>query len=38
VLDAGATRVAVSNAICGVADPGAAARTLLQQICKRLSN
>ena len=39
VLDAGATRVAVSNAICSVADPGAAAKTLLQQIfCKRLSN
>lgn len=34
VLDAGATRVAVSNAICGSADPGEATKTLLESLGK----
>jgi thiamine-phosphate pyrophosphorylase len=32
VLEAGATRVAVSSAVCGAADPAAAARSLLERL------
>lgn len=32
VIDVGATRVAVSNAICGAADPGQAAASLVQSL------